>query len=65
MVVNDGDNKGVAEASISSIVETGYNKNGTKRIENVKFILGTGEDNDKVVAIVIDQDNELHNAKEV
>ena len=65
MVVNDGDNKGVAEASISSIVEAGYNKNGTKRIENVKFILGTGEDNDKVVAIVIDQDNELHNAKEV
>ena len=64
-VVNDGDNKGVAEASISSIVEAGYNKNGTARLENVKFILGTGEDNDKVVAIVIDQDNELHNAKEV
>ncbi|MBD9068810.1 MAG: hypothetical protein EGP70_04305 [Butyricicoccus sp.] len=64
-VVKDGDNKGVAEASISSIVEAGYNKAGDKRIENVKFILGTGEDNDKVVAIVIDEDNELKNAAEV
>ena len=64
-VVKDDDREGVAEASISSIVEAGYNKAGTKRIENVKFILGTGEDNDKVVAIIIDQDNELKNAAEV
>ena len=64
-VVKDDNREGVAEASISSIVEAGYNKAGTKRIENVKFILGTGEDNDKVVAIIIDQDNELKNAAEV
>ncbi|MEQ2850311.1 S-layer homology domain-containing protein, partial [Agathobaculum butyriciproducens] len=64
-VVKDGDHEGVADASISSIVEAGYNKAGDKRIENVKFILGTGEDNDKVVAIIIDEDNELDNAKEV
>ena len=64
-VVKDDDREGVAEASISSIVEAGYNKAGTKRIENVKFILGTGEDNDKVVAIIIDQDNELEDAAEV
>ena len=64
-VVKDGDHEGVADASISSIVEAGYNKAGDKRIENVKFILGTGEDNDKVVAIIIDEDNELDNAQEV
>lgn len=57
LTVDDKNNNGVAGASIGSIVEAGYNAAGTARIPNIMFRLGTGDDANKVVAIVIDSEN--------
>lgn len=57
LTVDDKNNNGVAGASIGSIVEAGYNTTGNVRIPNIMFRLGTGDDAKKVVAIVIDSEN--------
>lgn len=57
LTVDDANTKGVDGASLDSIVEAGYNAAGTARIPNIMFMLGTGDDKDKVVAIVIDSEN--------
>ena len=57
LTVDDADTSGVDGATLDSIVEAGFNADGTKRIPNIMFMLGTDEDADKVVAVVIDSEN--------
>ena len=58
LVVDDSANAGVEGASLDSIQEAGYDSTGTNRIPNVRYMLG-GDDGNKVVAIVVDESNEL------
>lgn len=57
LTVNDADTAGVAGATLDSIVESGYNTAGTARIANIYYMLGSGDDAGKIVAIVIDSEN--------
>ena len=63
LVVDDLANAGVEGASLDSIQEAGYDSTGTNRIPNVRYILGSdigdSDNANKVVAIVIDESNEL------
>ena len=59
LTVDDAANEGVGDASLDSIVEAGTDANDTsKRVPNIMYILGSSGDNaGKVVAIVIDSEN--------
>ena len=57
LTVDDADTAGVAGATLDSIVESGYNTAGTDRIANIYYMLGSGDDAGKIVAIVIDSEN--------
>ena len=58
LTVDDAANKGVEGATIDSIVEAGTDVSDTnKRVPNIMYILGTGDDAGKIVAIVIDSEN--------
>ena len=58
LTVDDAANKGVEGATIDSIVEAGTDVNDTnKRVPNIMYILGTGDNAGKIVAIVIDSEN--------
>lgn len=65
LTVDDAANSGVAGAELGSIVEAGTDvKDSKKYVPNIMYILGTsGDDKDKVLAIVIDSEsNELDGA---
>ncbi len=57
LTVDDAKTEGVAGASLDSIVEAGYNTAGDRRIANISYMFGTGDDSNKIIAIVIDAEN--------
>ena len=57
LAVDDANNEGVAGATLDSIVESGYNATGSHRVTNIYYMLGSGDDAGKIVAIVIDSEN--------
>ena len=58
LTVDDAAGKGVSGAGIDAIVEAGTDDTDTsKRVPNIMYLLGSGDDANKVVAIVIDSES--------
>ena len=57
LTVDDANTAGVAGATLDSIVESGYDDDGINRVANIMYMLGEGDDEGKIVAIVIDSEN--------
>lgn len=58
LTVDDAAGKGVSGAGIDAIVEAGSDdKDTSKRVPNIMYVLGSGDDANKVVAIVIDSES--------
>ena len=57
LTVDDANTNGVAGASLDSIVEAGYNTAGNRRVANISYMFGTGDDADKIIAIIVDAEN--------